>query len=219
MAMPPTARTAADAAAVVGPDILAAALAASPDGVALLDEQGLCLHVNATGCALLGTPLAGLLGRPAPFVEPDARSTGPTRPRRLLRWTIPGSPRERELEHQSSAVHTADGRRLTAVTFRDVTDVRVQRRRFTAFASAAANVAYAGSLRGTLDAICAQLVETAGLAAAQIFLVDASAPGCGSTVLHPSIDGRRTSPCASRRPGTAGRNSARSRRCGRAAPS
>jgi hypothetical protein len=40
MAMPPTDRTAADAAAaVVGPDVLAAALAASADGVALLDEQ------------------------------------------------------------------------------------------------------------------------------------------------------------------------------------
>ena len=61
MAMPPTARTAADPAAAVGPDILAAALAASPDGVALLDEQGRCLHVNAAGCALLGTPLADLL--------------------------------------------------------------------------------------------------------------------------------------------------------------
>ena len=71
-------------------------------------------------------------------------------------------------------MRTADGRRLTVVTFRDVTDVRVQRRRFTAFATAAANVAYAGSLRGTLDTICAQLVETAGLAGAQIFLVDAS---------------------------------------------
>ena len=174
MAMPPTARAEADPAAVIGPDILAAALAASPDGVALLDEQGRCLHVNAAGCALLGTPLADLLGRPAPFVEPDAPSAGPTRPRRLLRWTVPDSPRERELEHQSRAVHTADGRELTAVTFRDVTDVRVQRRRFTAFASAAANVAYAGSLRSTLDAICAQLVETAGLAGAQIFLVDAS---------------------------------------------
>ena len=68
----------------------------------------------------------------------------------------------------------ADGRPLTVVTFRDVTDVRVQRRRFTAFASAAANVAYAGSLRGTLDAICAELVETARLAGAQIFLIDDS---------------------------------------------
>jgi signal transduction histidine kinase len=70
-----------------------------------------------------------------------------------------------------------DSRRLTVVTFRDVTDVRLQQRRFTAFATAAANIAYAGSLRGTLDTICAQLVETAGLAGAQIFLVDASGNG------------------------------------------
>ena len=62
-------------------------------------------------------------------------------------------------------------------TTADVTDVRVQRRRFTAFATAAANIAYAGSLRVTLDAICAELVDTAGLAGAQIFLVDATGTG------------------------------------------
>ena len=173
MAMPPAVPAAGDAAAAVGPDVLAAALAASAHGVALLDEQGRCVHVNPAGCALLGAPLADLLGQVAPFAGPDD-AVGPTRPRRLLRWTAPGSLRERELEHQEQVVRTADGRRLTVVTFRDVTDVRVQRRRFTAFATAAANVAYAGSLRGTLDTICAELVETAGLAGAQIFLVDAS---------------------------------------------
>jgi PAS domain S-box-containing protein len=171
MAMPPAVRATTDAGAAVGADLLAAALAASPDGVALLDEQGRYVYVNAAGCALLGAPLAELTGRPAAF--PGFDDGGPTS-RRLLRCTVPGSPRERELEHQARTVHAHDGRRLTAVTFRDVTDVRMQRSRFTAFATAAAGVADAGSLRGTLDAICAQLVETAGLAGAQIFLVDAS---------------------------------------------
>ena len=160
-------------AATVGPDVLAAAVDASPDGVALLDEQGRCVYVNAAGCALLGAPSAELVGRPAPFPLPDDDSAGRPCPRRLLRWAVPGSPRERELEHRARVVHDR-GRRLVAVTFRDVTDVRVQRRRFTAFATAAADVADAGSLRGTLDAICVQLVQTTGLAGAQIFLVDAS---------------------------------------------
>jgi signal transduction histidine kinase len=174
MAMVPAVPVAGDAAAAVGPDVLAAALAASAHGVALLDEQGRCVHVNPAGCALLGASLTDLVGQVAPFAEPAGGAVGSSRSRRLLRWTAPGSLRERELEHQEQVVRTADGRPLTVVTFRDVTDVRVQRRRFTAFATAAANVAYAGSLRGTLDAICAQLVETAGLAGAQIFLVDAA---------------------------------------------
>jgi PAS domain S-box-containing protein len=174
VAMPPAVPTPARAVSEVGADVLAAALDASPDGVALMDDQGRCVHVNPAGCALLGTPPADLLGRLAPFAEPDDGGAGPTRPRRLLRWTVPGSLRERELEYQAREVRTPAGRSLTAVTFRDVTAVRVQRRRFTAFATAAANVAYAGSLRSTLDAICAQLVETAGLAGAQIFLVDSS---------------------------------------------
>ncbi len=165
MAMPPT----VPPAAAVAPEVLAAALAASPDGVALLDEQGRCVYVNAAGCALLGTPLAALLGRPAPFPE----STDGSRPRRLLRWADPGSPRERELEYQARTVDTPDGP-LTSVTFRDVSAVRMQRRRFTAFATAAAEVADAGSLHDTLDGICAQLVETTALAGAQIFLVDSS---------------------------------------------
>jgi len=162
-----------DVASAVGPDVLAAAVDASPDGVALLDEQGRCVYVNAAGCALLGAPSAELVGRPAPFPVPDDGSAGRPSPRRLLRWAVPGSARERELEHRARVVQDR-GRRLIAVTFRDVTDVRVQRRRFTAFATAAADVADAGSLRGTLDAICVQLVQTTGLAGAQIFLVDAS---------------------------------------------
>jgi DNA-binding NarL/FixJ family response regulator len=54
MAMPPAVPAAGDAAAAVGPDVLAAALGASAHGVALLDEQGRCVHVNPAGCALLG---------------------------------------------------------------------------------------------------------------------------------------------------------------------
>jgi PAS domain S-box-containing protein len=163
------------AASRVGPDVLAAALDASADGTALLDERGRCLFVNPAGCTLLGAPSADLLGRPSPFAEPAEGGPAETsRPRRVVRWKVPGTPREQDLEYQQRAVRDVAGRRLTVVTFRDVTEVRLQQRRFTAFATAAANVAYAGSLRSTLDTICAELVESAGLAGAQIFLVDAT---------------------------------------------
>jgi PAS domain S-box-containing protein len=155
----------------VGDEVLAAALTASTDGIALVDETGRCVHVNPAGSAILGVPAESLVGRPSPFPDPTPREPGGSR--QLMCWAIPGSPRERELEHRARPA-VAAGRPLTVVTFRDVTDVRMQRRRFTAFASAAANVAYAGSLRSTLDAICGELVETARLAGAQIFLIDDS---------------------------------------------
>lgn len=153
-----------------GPEVLAAALDAVAEGTVLLDERGRCVYVNPAACAILGMPAASLLGLPSPFAVDDA----PVRPRRSIRWTAPGVARERELEHRSRTVTTAGGGRLTVVTFRDVTDARVQRRRFTAFATAAANLADASSLRSTLDSICVELVETTDLAGAQIFLVDAS---------------------------------------------
>jgi signal transduction histidine kinase len=166
MAVPGSASTCTAAGTTsVGPDVLAAALTASTDGIALVDATGRCVHVNPAGCEILGVPVDAIVGRPSPF--PAAHLAGS---RQLICWTVEGA-RERELEYRATPIAAA-GPTLTVVTFRDVTDVRVQRRRFTAFASAAANVAYAGSLRSTLDAICAELVETAGLAGAQIFLID-----------------------------------------------
>jgi PAS domain S-box-containing protein len=160
----------ADGVPAVGPDVLAAALDASAEATILLDAQGCCIYVNPAACAVLGTSADAVLGRPSPFPADD-EAVGA---RRSMRWTAPGSARERHLEHRGRAVSTADGRRLSVVTFQDVTDVRVQRQRFTAFASAAANVADAGSLRATLDAICVELVDTTDLAGAQIFLIDES---------------------------------------------
>jgi len=158
MAVSPTAPTSP---VPVGADVLVAALDVAADATALLDEQGRYLYVNAAACTLLGAPADALVGHPSPF---PATGDAGDRP----------AAGARELEHRERVLDLPDGRRLTVVSLRDVTDVRVQRRRFTAFATAAANVAYAGSLRDTLDAICAELVETAGLAGAQIFLIDAS---------------------------------------------
>ena len=89
-------------------------------------------------------------------------------------WCRPAS--ERELEFRSLAVTT--GGAATAVAFRDVTELRQQQRRSIAFATAAASVADGGSLRGTLDAICAEVVRTTDLAGAQILLLDADGRLC-----------------------------------------
>ena len=155
----------------VGPHVLAAALDAAAEAVAVLDGEGRCVHLNPAACAVLGVRPTDLLGKPCPF--PTAMDDEASPPQSLC-WSVPGSTRERHLELRRRTVRGPDGRRLTVVTLRDVTDVRVQRERFTAFATAAANVADARSLRGTLDAICAELVGTTDLAGAQIFLIDES---------------------------------------------
>ncbi len=147
----------------IGREALGGLVAAALDGLALLDEDGFYLFVNPAGCRILGVAQEDLVGRPAVFPTDE--------PGRTLRWVPPSSAREHVIEYRTEPVVGA-GRPATTVAFRDVTEVRLQQRRFTAFAAAAANVAYAGSLRGTLDAICAEVVHTTDLAGAQILLMD-----------------------------------------------
>jgi signal transduction histidine kinase len=134
-------------------------VAGALDGLALLDAEGRYRHVNPAGCRILGADLADLVGAPAVF-DPTGDAS--------VRWRPPGSARARDLEYRV----TAAGPHGTAVAFRDVTEERLARRRLAAFTSAVANVADAGTLRATLDAICAEMVHTTDLAAAQILLID-----------------------------------------------
>jgi signal transduction histidine kinase len=157
-----------DPAATLGAEGLAGLVAAALDGLALLDGSGRYAHVNPAGCRILGLPLDELLGRAAVFGTPARDGDGGTRTARLM---TPAHPRERDLEYRTAPVVLA-GRGGTAVSFRDVTEVRLQRGRLAAFTAAAANVADAGTLRTTLDAICAEMVRTTDLAAAQILLMD-----------------------------------------------
>ena len=135
------------------------------------------MHVNPAGCRILGAAADDLLGRHAVFSATTVdHGPGPVpstagAATRIALWRLPATASERELEYRTTLVDTA-GRRATAVAFRDVTQVRLQQRRSTAFATAAANVAHSGSLRATLDAICGEVVRTTDLAAAQILLMD-----------------------------------------------
>jgi signal transduction histidine kinase len=144
------------------PAVLAALVDISTDGLALLADDGRYLWANRAAGRILGLDPVELVGTPSVFAE--GADTG------IVRWCRPASHRERELEFRFLAV-TA-GRAATAVAFRDVTELRQQQRRSIAFATAAASVADGGSLRGTLDAICAEVVRTTDLAGAQILLLD-----------------------------------------------
>jgi PAS domain S-box-containing protein len=147
-------------------DAFAALMTAALDGLALVDAAGCFVQVNRAACRVLGVPAADLLGRKAVF---DTTRDASDRASRTVRWCRQGSQRERELEYR---VVPVGGNGSAAVAFRDVTEARLQQRRFTAFVTAAANVAEAGSLRETLDAICSEVVHTTELAGAQILLLD-----------------------------------------------
>ncbi|WP_432560314.1 ATP-binding protein [Granulicoccus sp. GXG6511] len=142
---------------------LLAVLDASIDAMLLLDRDGRCTHANAAAAATLGRPEQALIGtrpladwRPA-FAEDSGRP--------VLRRHEFGI--DRTLQIRRSDV----GERQVVV-LRDVTDAERSQRRLAAFARAASRVAYADSLRETLDAICAEMIRTVELAAAQILLID-----------------------------------------------
>ena len=156
--------------------VLADVMAASQDGMAVLDEHRRFLLVNPEGCRILDATPEDLLGRPAfsewTAHEPADEAAGQ---RSGTEYVLTQRTRdepicERELECRQSSF-TAGGRRFPVVTFREQTEFRRQQRRIAAFAVAASRVAYAGSLRATLDAICAEVLRTAGLAGVQIVLI------------------------------------------------
>jgi PAS domain-containing protein len=83
MAVRPARVTApADSTPAVGPEVLAAALSASPEATVLLDEQGRCVYVNPAACTVLGVPADDLHGRPLPFADGGAAPAGPRGPTR-----------------------------------------------------------------------------------------------------------------------------------------
>jgi signal transduction histidine kinase len=153
---------------LLAPEAMSSVLSASPYGVAVVDDQGRFVYLNPAGARILATSPSAELLQPAPFAQ--AAADGDAGVAALIRLRrSDGS--ERVIEY-AWASFTADGRRLTAVTFRDVTDDRVQQQRLNAFAAAAHSVAYAGSLRATLNKIAGEIVRTAGLAAAQVLTYD-----------------------------------------------
>lgn len=148
----------------LGPDpMLLAVLDTSMDAVLLLDADGRCTHANAAAAATLGRPEKTLIGREplAGWRPAPAEDSG----RPILRRHEFGI--DRTLQIRRSDVLGGQ-----VVVLRDVTDAERSQQRLAAFARAASRVAYADSLRETLDSICAEMIRTVDLAAAQILLID-----------------------------------------------
>ena len=179
------------------PGVLAAALDASAEATVLLDAQGCCVYVNPAACAVLGTSADALLGRPSPFAADDDGGRGPA-----ARYG--GQLRDPRVNDTSSIAGapstTADGRRLTVVTFRDVTDVRVQRR--------ASPPSPPPPRTSPTPARCAPPWTRSAPSswrprtsrARRSSSSTRPARGCGCTAPRPSTGGRPTSPSGSRRP-------------------
>ncbi|MBN9790265.1 histidine kinase [Pseudonocardia sp. TMWB2A] len=141
----------------------AALVAVCADGLVLLDADGRFRSLNPAALRLLGRPADELVGVLAPFVPGPVGPSGT----RTVRWTgADGS--ARELRYRAAP----DGTGGLAVWFSDVTDRLARQERLTAIVRAAAGVAEAGSLAGTLDAIAREIIGTAHIAAAQILAVD-----------------------------------------------
>jgi signal transduction histidine kinase len=145
--------------------VLRALVEVSADGLALVDDAGRLLGLNAAAAQILGRPAADLVGTATPFDptagDPDAPDLRPAS------LPVPGHSR-RELEYRVLPV----GSSRWAVWFGDVTDTVRQQERLTAITRAAASVADAYSLPATLDAVAREIAMTASIAAVQILALD-----------------------------------------------
>ncbi|WP_181784979.1 PAS domain-containing protein, partial [Pseudonocardia pini] len=107
----------------------------APDGLAVVDEDGLFVQLNAAAVTLCGRPLDDLVGMPAPFELAQGFSTdslgllddGATE--QVCTWA-PVAGVRREFAYRTRALPERPGR--TAVAFRDVSAERHRQRRVAA---------------------------------------------------------------------------------------
>lgn len=152
----------------------------APDALAVVDEDGLFLQLNAAAVALCARPADALLGMPAPFdlsepFDPDAvglLEDGTTE--RVCTWApVAGS--RREFAYRARRLDGAPSR--SVVAFRDVTNERHRHRRIAAIARTSAKLVSEGSVTATLDALAAEVLRADALAGVQILTVDATGHG------------------------------------------
>ncbi|WP_078856265.1 ATP-binding protein [Streptomyces sp. NRRL F-5065] len=149
----------------------------APDGLAVVDEHGRFLRLNAAAVALCARPAAELVGRPAPFDialgftagSPGLLDDGAAE--QMCTWT-PGSGPAREFAYRTRPLPGEPPR--TVVAFRDVSAERHRQRRVAAIARTAAKLASEGSLTAMLDALAQEVLRADMLAAVQILTLDES---------------------------------------------
>ena len=159
----------------LGLAVLGTLVRSSLDGIAVLDAGHRYLYVNPAGCRILNHERDDLIGRPAdvfagaPLSGVRASETAEGGLRRTVLVRRDG---QRELEW-AKATFEASGRRLTSVTFRDVTTAQHQQRQLVAFARAASSISMAESLETALARIASEVRSATGIASCLVLLGDA----------------------------------------------
>ena len=139
-------------------------VARSSAGLAVVDADGRFRAANPAAVALCGLDGAPVAGVPSPFRPGAGGGT------ELVTVWEPAPGERREFAYVADPV---PGGAEWVVCFRDVTAERVNQRRLTAIATAAAEVAAQRSLSSTLEALAHEVLRTDGLAGVQILTLDA----------------------------------------------
>ncbi len=157
----PTART-HESAGAGGPSALLHLLRDSPDCLAIVDANAVYLHVNASGCSLLGQPESALVGTVSPWRRSEAPSEGPYQLVSLGR---------REVSYALTEVQVGESR-LGVVQFRDVTEARQRERHLRTFAQTAASIAFAEDLSTLLNRLAEEVRHATGMYSCTFLLYD-----------------------------------------------
>jgi signal transduction histidine kinase len=152
----------------------------APDGLAVVDADGLFLQLNAAAIALCDRDPLDLIGMPAPFELARPAPSGAAglledEPAEQVSIWAPVAGVRREFAYRARPL---PGPPLpghgcaTVVAFRDVTAERHRQRRVAAIARTSATLASARSVTAMLDALAREVVQADALAAVQIFTFD-----------------------------------------------
>jgi PAS domain S-box-containing protein len=147
----------------------------APEGLAVVDADGLFVQLNAAATALCGRDLDDLIGMPAPFelacpAEAGAASLLADGSAEQVSIWAPVAGVRREFAYRTRPLPGPE--RATVVAFRDVTAQRHRQRRVAAIARTSATLASARSVTAMLDAVAREVVQADALAAVQIFTFD-----------------------------------------------
>ncbi|MCR3721954.1 MULTISPECIES: sensor histidine kinase [Prauserella salsuginis group] len=152
----------------------------APEGLAVVDPDGLFVQLNAAGVELCACPAEGLIGTRAPFELTQHRSAEPLRllddgaTEQLCTWA-PTAGVRREFAYRTRLLSADTGH--TVVAFRDVGRERHRQRRVAAIARSATKLASEGSITATLDTLAREVLQADALAGVQILTLDESNTG------------------------------------------
>ncbi|MFB6441349.1 histidine kinase [Streptomyces sp. NPDC056411] len=151
-----------------------------PDGIAVIDSNGLFVQVNAAGAALCARPADDLAGTPAPFELAQCFSADTLKllddgaTEQVCVWT-PVAGQRREFAYRTRPLPGDPS--MTVVAFRDVSAERQRQRRVAAIARSSVKLASEGSITATLDALAGEVLQADALAGVQILTLDESGQG------------------------------------------